>query len=681
MQYKPDDGTSQEASQQTGDATHTLHERLRRLNAIITELTRCSTIDDLCHDAIEAGIHRLGFDRMGIGFFDETGDYYEGSFGTDEQGKVRDERNSRILISQNAIMTAAFENHSTLEYFDDTPLFNTNHEAIARGWNALALLWDGVRALGWVSVDNLLNQRPLTAEDFDILTLYGSSLGHLCTLKRTEQALRHERNLLHTIINTVNDYIFVKDTQSRFSLVNTASWKTSKRGVSETDMLGKTDFDYFPHDLAQKYFEEEQGIFRDGRSIINMLEPNVSAEGDPVVMLTSKVPLRNEHNEIIGLVGISRDVTSYMRAQQQVQLNEARFKLINEMATASNIGVVMGDYRTNICQANDAFLRITGYDRADLPHLNLNAMTPPEYLDSTLRTGEHAPDSEIIAAEKELICKDQHRVPVLQVGNFVGKSSQDFICFIVDLTLQRQLEAERIEISVHRERSNLLTEFISNLSHDLKTPLAIIKTSLYLFERMQDPTYQKARIQNIHDQVLLLDKLIQSVLAMVRLDSGYELTFGPLDLNQVMTVLERSMRPAAERKDQHFVLELNPDVPPIRASESELYRVIVNLIENALAYTQESGVVTLRTYRHAEFVVGEVQDTGMGIDPQILPYIFDRFVRGETARVTAKGTGLGLAIVRRVMDLHGGRVEVDSILNVGSTFRIYIPVWSEQASM
>ena len=617
---------------------------------------------------------------MGIGLFDDTGEFFVGTYGTDEQGNLRDERSNRVPLKKMGLMTAALKNHSTLEYLEDTPLYDGDAVEIGRGWNALALLWDGSRALGWVSVDNLLRQRPLTPEDVDILNLYGTSLGHLCALKRIEHDLRNERNLLRTIIDTVNDYVFVKDTQSRFIMVNTASWKSSKRGLSEADMLGKTDFDLFPHDLAQKYFEEDQQIVQSGTSITNMLEPNVSVEGDPMIMLTSKVPLRDEQGEIIGLVGFSRDVTNLMKAQQQVQVNEARFKLITEMATATNIGVVMGNHLADISQANDAFFRITGYERSDLPHLNLTAMTPPEYPTLNPQSDQRRPNGDVVALEKELVRKDKSRVPILQVGNFVGESSKDFICFIVDLTTQRQFEAERLETTLQKERSTLLIEFISNLSHDLKTPLSIIKTSLYLLERLEDPTHHKAKIQNIRDQSLVLEKLIQSVLTMARLDGGYALSFGALDLNQVLLLLGRSMHPEAERKHQTLTLDLQTGLPAIRASESELYRVLVNLVENALAYTPEFGRITLRTYQKEGLAVVEVQDTGMGIDAEILPHIFDRFVRADAARVAARGTGLGLAIVKRIMELHQGRVEVETTPNVGSTFRIVVPLWAEELS-
>jgi PAS domain S-box-containing protein len=608
--------------------TNSFHHRLHLLNTIVLELTKPPTLDQLAHDAVEAGIRRLGFDRMGLGFFDETGEYFEGAYGTDERGHMRDEHHTRFPIQHEALMDIAIRNHSTFEYAEDAPLYDGQRQVIARGWNALALLWDGSRALGWISVDNLLHHRPLTPEDFDILNLYGTSLGHLCALKRSEQALMTERNLLRTVINAVDDYIYVKDTRSRFTLVNTASWKSSRRAHSEADMIGKTDFEFFPPELAQQYYDGEQQMLQTGQPITDLLEPNVTVEGEPAVMLTSKVPLKNDQGQIIGLVGISRDVTNYVRAQQQVQANEARFKLITEMATASNIGVVMGDHQANIHQANDAFLQITGYERADLLQLNLTVMTPPEYLKSRVQEKEPGASSKVTVLEKELLRKDGSQVPVLQVGNFGVDSAQDFIFFVIDLTLQHRLEAERLDAALHKERSTLLTEFISNLSHDLKTPLTIIQTSLHLLERLHDPMQQKAKIQTIRDQTLLLEKLIQSVLTMSRLDGDYSLSFRPLDLNQVMTELERSLRPAAERKSQILTLDLYPELPLVNASESEIYRVMVNLVENALNYTPEAGLITLRTYQDNGMVIAEVQDTGIGIEPAILPHIFDRFIRG-----------------------------------------------------
>lgn len=655
------------------ETTRAFQNRLRLLNAVTVELTKSPNFDQLCRNAIEAGIHRLGFDRMGLGFFENSTDYFEGSFGTDEQGNVRDERGMRVAVTEVPLMRIAVRDRASIVHDLDTDLFNDKREVVGRGWCVMATLWDGDRAIGWISVDNLLSQNPLTPYDLDIINLYSTSLGHLCTLKRTEQALVKERNLLRTLIDTAIDYVYVKDTQSRFIMVNTSAWKASGREIDEASMIGKTDFDFFPRELAQQYYADEQEMFRTGIPISNKLEPNVTVDGEPTLLLTSKVPLRDEQGQIIGLVGISRDVTDYMQAQERVQASEARFKVVAQVADASNIGVVLADKHGTISEANDAFLRISGYDRTELAQINWIAMTPPEY-DEASAAATQAASSEVISLEKDIFHKNGTRIPVLVVGRELADSTQDMVCFVIDLTQQRQLEAERLEAALDKERAKVLTEFISNLSHDLKTPLSIIESSLYLLERIDDPTRQKAKIENIRDQTLLLEKLIQSVLTMSRLDEGHELTFSPLDLNQVMTELERSMRPAAERKTQILMLDLQPDLPPILASESELYRVIVNLIENALNYTPESGTITLRTYLHGETAIAEVQDTGMGIDPEILSHIFDRFFRAKTARFSARGTGLGLAIVKRIMELHGGKAEVESTVGVGSTFRISLPL-------
>ncbi|MBZ0284799.1 MAG: PAS domain-containing sensor histidine kinase [Anaerolineae bacterium] len=655
------------------ETTRAFQERLRVLNAVTIELTKSPTFDQLCYQAVEVGIHRLGFDRMGLGFFEESSDYFEGSFGTDEQGNVRDERGTRTPVAEVPLMRVAIRDQASIVHDLDIDLFNHKGQSVGRGWCAMAMLWDGDRAIGWVSVDNLLSQRPLTPYDLDILNLYATSLAHLCTLKRTEQSLIKERNLLRTLIDTAIDYVYVKDTQSRFIMVNTSAWKASGREINEANMIGKTDFDFFPHELAQQYYADEQEMFRTGIPISNKLEPNVTVNGEPTLLLTSKVPLRDEQGQIIGLVGISRDVTEYMQAQERIQASEARFNLLAQVADASNIGVVLADSEGRISQANDAFLRMAGYDRAEMEHMNWIIMTPPEYSEVSADATQAA-DGKVISLEKELFRKDGSRLPILVVASRLNNSIQDMVCLVIDLTQQRQLEAERLEAALDKERAVLLTEFVSNLSHDLKTPLSIIQSSLYLLQKLDDPVRQKAKIQNIQDQTLLLEKLIQSVLTMSRLDQGYELSFSALDLNQVMTELERSLRPAAERKTQTLMLELQSDLPPVRASESELYRVIVNLIENALNYTPESGTITLRTYQLDSTAVVEVQDTGMGIAPDILPHIFDRFYRAEKARFAARGTGLGLAIVKRIMELHSGKAEVESTLGIGSTFRIVLPL-------
>jgi two-component system phosphate regulon sensor histidine kinase PhoR len=244
-----------------------------------------------------------------------------------------------------------------------------------------------------------------------------------------------------------------------------------------------------------------------------------------------------------------------------------------------------------------------------------------------------------------------------------------------DITNQKQAEQQRLELALQKERLELLTEFIGNMSHDLKTPLSVIKTTLYLMERLDDPTRQKAKLQVIKEQTLRLEKLIQDVITMSRLEHGATPMFEPVDFNMVILDVEAKLRPTAERKHLNIRLNLDANLPSLAADENELWRLMANLYENALHYTPERGTITLTTYFAEKKVVVEVQDTGMGIDKDDMPYIFDRFYRADPARsIERGGTGLGLAIVKRIVELHGGEIVVQSDEGKGSLFRVLLPL-------
>ncbi|MBZ0287378.1 MAG: PAS domain-containing protein [Anaerolineae bacterium] len=245
-----------------------------------------------------------------------------------------------------------------------------------------------------------------------------------------------------------------------------------------------------------------------------------------------------------------------------------------------------------------------------------------------------------------------------------------------DISERQQAEQQRLELAVEKERVSLLKEFIGNMSHDLKTPLSVIKTSLYLLERVTDPERQQSKMETIKQQVLLLEKLIEDVLTMSQLDHTPELTLASVDLNHLLTDVEHKLRPSAEGKRLSTRLELDSHLPPVLASESELFRVMANLLENAIKYTPEPGTVVIRTRMDHTMVVTEVIDTGIGISPQEMPRIFERFFRANQARsIDIPGTGLGLAIVKRIVDMHHGQIEVESTPGKGSVFRVLLPVY------
>jgi PAS domain S-box-containing protein len=247
-----------------------------------------------------------------------------------------------------------------------------------------------------------------------------------------------------------------------------------------------------------------------------------------------------------------------------------------------------------------------------------------------------------------------------------------------DVTERKASEEAELALELERERVKLLRDFISDASHDLKTPLTIINTKIGLVKASQkDPARHRAHLDELEFQVVRLGRMIDDLLTLSRLDNTKDLTYRFLDVNKLIQSLVTENAPLAEARGLTVKLDLDSRVPNIAVDQVEFKRALGNLLENATFYTERGGTVTLRTLAQGNELVIDVSDTGIGISEENLPHIFDRFYRANRERSTEKGgTGLGLAIVKKVVAMHGGTIQVASKLASGTTFSIILPtVW------
>ncbi|MCA0456468.1 MAG: hypothetical protein LCI00_21020 [Chloroflexi bacterium] len=245
---------------------------------------------------------------------------------------------------------------------------------------------------------------------------------------------------------------------------------------------------------------------------------------------------------------------------------------------------------------------------------------------------------------------------------------------------QKWAEQALVEMVVKKERVELINELVSNLSHDLRTPLSIINNSLYLLQKFDDPQRQREKAKVIEDQSRRLERLINDVLMMSKLEQQDTITMRPVRLNDLITPIKEGFAGTCETKQQTLTLSLETSIPFVLGNHDGLERIVSNLLENAINYTPDKGSVTLRTYKDGVFVMLEVTDTGIGISEADLPNIFDRFYRADRARsLKSGGTGLGLAITKRLVDMHKGKIEVTSKVGEGTTFKVsFVPSFAPQ---
>ncbi len=250
---------------------------------------------------------------------------------------------------------------------------------------------------------------------------------------------------------------------------------------------------------------------------------------------------------------------------------------------------------------------------------------------------------------------------------------------VVALSRQFNHMAGRLEESVEvvrrdRDRSR---DFLADVSHELRTPIAALRTFNELLREGagDDPAARGEFLESSAQQLERLDWLAQNLLELSKLDSGLVLLdLRPEDLRAAVESAVEQAEAAARRRGVTLTLRLPGRPVRIRHDPQRVGQVVGNLVGNALKFTPRDGSVTVRLEPYRDGALIRVADTGVGIDAAELPRIFERFYRGTRANeARSSGSGLGLAIVRSIVDMHDGRITVESGLGTGTTFTVYLP--------
>jgi len=238
------------------------------------------------------------------------------------------------------------------------------------------------------------------------------------------------------------------------------------------------------------------------------------------------------------------------------------------------------------------------------------------------------------------------------------------------------------DVSREREIDRMKTNFISSVSHELRTPLTSIKA--YTATILRDPDMPK-KIRNqfltiIDEESNRLAKLIEDLLEVSKIESGTaEMSKQNVYIGGVINQVLSALQPLADNKHIRIKYEQQDKFLALAGDKLKIQSVVTNLLNNAIKFTSEFGHVTV-SVRRTEYELGiSVSDTGVGIPTEALPRIFDRFYRVYRPGEQISGTGLGLAIVKKIVDMHGGRIEVESDEGQGSTFTVYLPLATEPA--
>jgi signal transduction histidine kinase len=232
------------------------------------------------------------------------------------------------------------------------------------------------------------------------------------------------------------------------------------------------------------------------------------------------------------------------------------------------------------------------------------------------------------------------------------------------------------DITYLKELGEMKSDFVATVSHDLRSPLSAIEGYTDLLKEVGPLNAQQSQfVGRVKAATANMTQLIADLLDLGKIEAGLEMEMTPCDLEYIIDLIVTSLQGWAERKGIELRVELPENVPTVRGNSTRLCQVLTNLVDNALKYTPEGGTVTVELGVENSLVTVSVKDTGIGIGPDDLHNIFDKFYRVETEETRdIAGTGLGLAIAKSVVEMHSGRIWAESEPGVGSTFRFTLPV-------
>jgi PAS domain S-box-containing protein len=374
--------------------------------------------------------------------------------------------------------------------------------------------------------------------------------------------------------------------------------------------------------------------------------------------------------------------------RERKRLAESEVKL-RRLAESGIIGILIMDLSGNVLEANDTFLEMVGYSRADVAagRVRMRELTPAEYVEADDRAFSELLEHGVSRRyEKVLERHDGTQLVVLQGAALLGRESA--IAYLLDVSEHRSLEADRKRLyeaerraRSEAERASLMKdEFLATVSHELRTPLnAILGWSQLARSKDKGPELSKA-LDTIERNARAQAKLIDDILDISRIISGkVRLETATLDLADIVAQTVEAVRPAASAKGIELRNEISTSAL-LLGDPSRLQQVAWNLLTNAIKFTPPGGWVAVSLQSIEDRLLLQVEDNGRGITADFLPHVFDRFRQADASTTRNQGgLGLGLAIVQHLIEQHGGQVRATSDgPGKGAKFTVEIPVRSAE---
>jgi PAS domain S-box-containing protein len=492
---------------------------------------------------------------------------------------------------------------------------------------------------------------------------------------------------LAAIVDSSDDAIVAKNLDGIITSWNRAAEKTF--GYTGAEAVGQHITLIIP---AERRGEANDVLarIRRGEKVDHFETERVTKDGRRLNISLSVSPIRNADGVIIGASKVARDVTERKRLDAALRDSEIRYRRLFETA---HDGILIVDAKTaKIVDVNRFLLDLLRFPRDHFVGKELwqlGVFRDKQENREAMRNLQR--DSYIRYENLPLQDRDGRRVHVEFVSNIYQEDHHSVIqCNIRDISERKRFEDER-EAHLHNEQllrmeaetaNRAKDTFLATLSHELRTPLsAIVGWTSILRGQGCNESDLKEGLEAIERNSKAQLQLIDDVLDVARMVSGkLRLEIRPCELMDVIKAGLEVVRPAAEAREITLNVQLDPSASRASCDPARIQQVVWNLLSNAIKFTPQGGTVGITLARVKSALQIQVSDSGQGIDPELLPFVFERFRQADSStRRRFGGLGLGLSIVKQIVEMHGGTVEARSDgEGKGSTFIIRLPIRAVQ---
>ena len=549
-------------------------------------------------------------------------------------------------------------------------------------FNVVVGVYRSATELRWLSI----NSQPLFQDAQPIPYAVVSSFSDITEQKQVESQLLESEKLFRQLTDHIPQVFWIADPKTREVIFVSPAfeqiWGYSCESLYATPHLWQSCIYSDDRLLIQNRVEEMK---QDNHTWTQEIEYRIMrSDGSTRWIRDRAFPIYNEAGQIYRVAGVAEDITQRKKQEKQLRLLES------VVVHASDAIIVTESYPIHppgprILYVNEAFTRLTGYSPEEVVGKTPRILQGPNTNPETLAKIRHALENwEPILVELQNYHKDGFPVwvelSIFPVTDEAGQHTH-WIAIQRDITQRKQIEEEYLKnLQKERQLNELKTHFVSNTSHEFRTPLSIILSASELLEHYGHTwslDEQQEQLRLIQSTVKHMIHLLEDILLIGRAESG-NMRFYPLPLDGIAFCRKflKEVRPEIEKTHQLqfevLILDDSAESAIAHIDEKLVRQILTNLLSNAVKYSPRGSTVTLRFTLAVEFVQFQIIDQGIGIPEADQPYLFEFFRRASNVG-TVGGTGLGLAITKHCVQTHQGQIEFTSQQSVGTTFTVTLP--------